>query len=242
MSATVPFQLRKNSIGGDWLANDMASALTRKHAAELVAEILPIFSPRGAVLFSEGQMATGVFLLRYGCIKESMASETGKTAIVKVAGPGEILGLSAVLTGTPHGCTVETLESTCAHYVRKGVFLQLLKTSRELSRMVAGQLIRNCEQAYAGVRRLGVSSSVRERLARLLLQWVESPLANRKPGLVDPQVRVTMTHEEIGQCVGCSRETLTRVLGELRKKKWIATTGTVWTLTNEAEIRKLAAV
>jgi CRP/FNR family transcriptional regulator, cyclic AMP receptor protein len=242
MSATVPVSVRKNSIGGDCFQNEMSSALTKEHAAELAAEILPIFSPKGAMLFSEGQTAAGIFWLRSGQAKESMASGTGKTAIVRVVGPGEILGLSALLTGTPYECTVETLEPTCAHYVRRAAFLHLLTISRELSRTVAGQLIRDCEQAYAGIRRLGVSSSVREKFARLLLQWAECPLANVNQGEAAPRIRVTMTHEEVGQCVGSSRETLTKILGEFRKKKWITTAGTIWTITNEDAIRKMAAV
>jgi CRP/FNR family transcriptional regulator len=231
-----------NAIGTDWLENDVLATLTKKQGAKLAAEILPIFSPKGGLLFSEGQTATGVFLMRSGRAKESMASGTGKTAIVRVAGPGEILGLSAVLTNSRYGCTAETLEPTCVHYVQKAAFILFLKTSYNLNRIVAGQLIQNCEQAYAGIRRLGVSSSTREKFARLLLQWAESPLVNTNQVAAGPQFRVTMTHEEVGQCVGSSRETLTRILGELRKKKWLSTTGTLWTITNEAAIRKLAAV
>jgi CRP/FNR family transcriptional regulator, cyclic AMP receptor protein len=242
MSATVPVRLQRNAIFGDWLENAKSTAVTNKDAASLADEILPIFSPKGALLFSEGQVATGVFLLRSGRAKESVSSGTGRTAIVKIVGPGEILGLSAILTGSAYGCTVETLETTYAHYIRKPAFLKLLNNSRELSRVVAGQLIRNCDQAYAGVRRLGVSISARERFARLMLQWAECPLANMSQGVAGLSVRVNMTHEEIGQCAGSSRETITRIVGELRKKNWITITGTVWTITNETEIRKLAAV
>lgn len=242
MNATVPVQTHRNRTNGSWFETGISPVLTRKHAAELAAEILPIRCPKGGLLFSEGQIANGVFLVRSGRAKESVASSTGKIAIVSVVGPGEILGLSAILTGELFGCTVETLESTCVHYVRKALFFHLLKNSSEFTQMVAAQLVRNCERANAAIRRLGVSSSVAERFARLLLQWAACPLSNTNQGAPGPRILVTMTHEEISQFIGTSRETMTRILGELRRKKWITTTGTVWTINNEIAIRKLAAV
>lgn len=242
MSATVPVQIDRYRPNTKWLETGISPALTKKHAAELAAEIIPICCPKGGLLFSEGQMAHGVFLLHSGRAKEFVASSTGKTAIVGVVGPGEILGLSAILAGGLFESTVRTLESTCVHYVRKAFFLHLVKNSSEFSQKVAAQLMRNCERANAGIRRFGVSSSVTERFARLLLEWAECPLSNTDKGATGPRILVTMTHEEISQCLGSSRESITRILGELRKKKWITTTGTVWTISNEAEIRKLAAV
>ena len=128
------------------------------------------------------------------------------------------------------------------HYVRKALFFHLLKTSSEFSHKIAAQLIRNCERANAGIRRLAVSGSAAERFARLLLEWAENPLSNTNQGATGPRILVTMTHEEISQCIGTSRETMTRILGSFRRKKWITTTGTVWTINNQVAMRKLAAV
>jgi CRP/FNR family transcriptional regulator, cyclic AMP receptor protein len=234
-------QPRGNSLDGDYFESAISAGLAKQHSAELVAGILPVFYPKGGMFFLEGQAATGIFFLRTGRAKESMVSSRGKTVIVRVAGPGVILGLSAVLTGAPHECTAETLEPTHADYVGKGPFLHSLKISRQLSQMVASQLIRVCKDAYAGTRCLGVSGSVSEKIARLLLQWAECPLANQNGDQVGVRIRVTMTQEEIGQIVGTTRESITRILGVLRKKKWITTNGSIWTLTNEDAIRRMAA-
>jgi len=242
MRATVSVQVHRNRPSGNWLQTGISPVLTRKPFAELVAGTLPIRCPKGGLLFSEGQIAKGVFLLHSGRAKESVAASTGKTAIVSIVGPGEILGLSAILTAGLFSCTVEALEPTCVYYFRKALFFQLLKNSSEFSQKVAAQLIRNCERANAGIRRLVVSRSAAERFARLLLEWAESPLSNTNQSAAGLRILVTMTHEDISQCLGSSRETMTRILGEFRKKKWITITRTVWTITNEAEIRKLAAV
>jgi CRP/FNR family cyclic AMP-dependent transcriptional regulator len=234
-------QPRGNSLDGDYFESAISAGLAKQHAAELVARILPVFYPKGGKFFLEGQAAAGIFFLRTGRAKESMVSSKGKTAIVRVVGPGVILGLSAVLTGAPHECTAETLEPAHADYVGKGPFLHSLKISRQLSQLVASQLIRVCKDAYAGIRCLGVSGSVSEKIAGLLLQWAECPLASQNGDGEGIRIRVTLTQEEIGQIVGTTRETITRILGVLRKKKWITTNGSIWTITNEDAIRRLAA-
>jgi len=242
MNSSGALQSRRNSFEGNYFESDISTRVAKQHTADLVAGNLPVFYPKGGVFFLEGQAPMGVFLLHSGWVKESMASSKGKTAIVRVVGPGVILGLSAVLTDAPHDCTAETLEPAHADYMRKSAFLHALKVSSELSRMVARQLSRDCKDAYAGIRCLGVPGSVREKLARLLLLWAENPIPNQNRDAVGVRIRVALTHEEIGQFVGTTRETMSRILAELRKKKWIVTNGNIWTITNEGAIRQLAAV
>jgi len=232
----------RNSSNADWFASDISQGLTKRDICELAAGILPIFYPKGSVLFMEGRPAPGVFLLRTGQAKESIVSSTGKTAIVRVLGRGVILGLSAVLTGAMHESTVETLEPTQVDFLWKIPFLRFLKNSPEFGQIVARQLSRDCKETYASIRRLGISESVAERLARLLLHWAEYPLTDQDRNISGIRIRVTLTHEEIGQCVGVARETTSRALGEFREKKWITVNGSVWTITNERALRHLAGL
>jgi CRP/FNR family transcriptional regulator, cyclic AMP receptor protein len=241
MHSSAALQLRRTLLDGDLVESYERAGLARREYIELAAGILPVFYPKGGMFFMEGQSATGVFLLRSGRAKESMVSNKGRTAIVRVAGPGVILGLSAVLADLPHESTAETLEPSHADFVRKGPFLHLLKTSVHLSQIVATQLSNNCKEAYAAIRCLGLSGSVPERLARLLLQWAECPLPNQN-GDRAKRFRVTLTHEEISQFVGSTRETMSRILGGFRDKKWITMNGSIWTINNESAIRRLAAV
>jgi CRP/FNR family transcriptional regulator, cyclic AMP receptor protein len=64
--------------------------------------------PADATLFVEGQHPRGVFLLCSGKVKLSTSSRDGKVLILKMAGPGEMLGLSAVISGTEYELTAET--------------------------------------------------------------------------------------------------------------------------------------
>jgi len=241
MRANGALQLRRTPPDGEWLMGDAPKELAKQDSTELEAGYLPVFFPKGGMFFLEGQSATGIFLLRDGTAKEAMVSSTGRIAIIRVVGPGVILGLAAVLTGTPHESTVETLEPCHADFLEKTMFLDLLKSSSHLGKTVAGQLNRDCKDAYASVRCLGLSGSVSGRLARLILRWAEYPMANDK-NAANIRIRVILTREEIGQSMGTTRETASRMLGEFQEKRWITIKGSVWTITDGDAIRHEAAL
>ena len=93
------------------------------------------------------------------------------------------------------------------------------------------------EIAYEVIRSIGLSHSASEKLARLLLQWSADGQA------INGQVRLklALTHEEIAQLIGTSRETVTRMLGDFRKKRILELTGSTLLIHNLAELERLAA-
>ena len=242
MHSKVALQLHSVSSPVEYLGSGLSRVLTKQESIELTAGILPVFYPTGGLFFTEGQPASGVFLLRSGKVKETVVSNKGKTAIVRVAGPGDILGLSAVLVSGVYESSAETLQPTHADFMRKAPFLRLLNTSPELAKMVATQLSRNCKEAYDSIRCFGFSASVSERVACLLLHWAELRPTNGDSNTVGIRIRVTFTHEEMAQLVGSTRETISRVLGEFRRRKWLSVKGSFWTIINEGEIRRMAAI
>jgi CRP-like cAMP-binding protein len=242
MAVNGALQFPRNSSNGKWLEGGGADELAKRDGIELEAVSLPVFFPKGGMFFLEGQSAEGVFFLRRGTAKESMVSSTGRTAIIRVVGPGAILGVAAILTGTLHDSTVETLEPCHADFLAKTQFLDLLKTSSHLGKTVASQLNRDCKDAYASVRCLGLSGSVSGRLARLILHWAEYPMANEDKNAATIRIRVILTREEIGQSMGTTRETTSRILAEFQEKRWITMKGSVWTISNEGAMRHEAAL
>jgi CRP-like cAMP-binding protein len=80
------------------------------------------------------------------------------------------------------------------------------------------------------------------RLARLILNWAEYPMANEDKNAAKIRIRVILTREEIGQSIGSTRETASRVLGEFQEKQWITMNGDVWTISNEGAMRHEAAL
>src|ERR1700740_528306 len=171
--------------------------------------------PQGAVLFVEGQSARGIYIICSGRVKLSTTSRDGKTLILRIAQPGEVLGLHATVSGRPYEFTGETLQSCQLDFVRREDFLRFLQNHGEACLNAAQHLSQNCQSAYEMIRSLGLSHSVSEKLARLVLEWA-SDGETTKDGI---RIKISLTHEEIAQLIGTSRETVTRVLSEFREKK-----------------------
>lgn len=197
--------------------------------------------PKGALLCLEGQPPRGVFVLCTGRAKLSTTSADGKSIILRIAEPGEVLGLTSVIAGTPYEATVETLEPTQANFISQKEFVHFLNQHADVGTKVAQQLTHNCKCAYDEIRALGLSTSVPQKVAKLLLKWSEHPLAlpNKKSNEI--AVRVTLTQEEIAQFAGTSRETVSRVLGDFKKKGWLRIHGATWFIANRPALEKLAA-
>lgn len=195
--------------------------------------------PKGALLLLEGQPPRGVFILCTGRAKLSTTSAEGKTLILRIAEPGEVLGLTSVIAGTPYEATAETLEPTQANFISQAEFIRFIDQHSEVGMKVAHQLTHNCKCAYDEVRSLGLSTSVPQKIAKLLMKWSEHPLSlpNRKTNEIP--IRVTLTQEEIAQFLGTSRETVSRVLGDFKKKGWLRIRGATWFLANKAALEKL---
>ena len=86
--------------------------------------------PEHAVVLVEGQSPCGIFILCQGRAKLSTTSREGKTLIVRIAEPGEILGLHAVVTGTPYELTVETMQPCQLNFVGREDMLSLPQRAR----------------------------------------------------------------------------------------------------------------
>ncbi|HYL91816.1 MAG TPA: Crp/Fnr family transcriptional regulator [Alphaproteobacteria bacterium] len=197
--------------------------------------------PKGALLCLEGQPPRGVFILCSGRAKLSTTSAEGKTIILRVAEPGEVLGLTAVVSHSPYEATAETLEPTQANFIPQADFIRFLEDNPEIGAKVTQQLTHNCKSAYEEIRSLGLSASVPEKLARLLLRWSDHPVKTAN-GTNEIMLRVTLTQEEIAQLVGTSRETVSRVLSDFKKKGWLRVRGTSWAILNKPALRKMVAL
>jgi CRP/FNR family transcriptional regulator len=199
------------------------------------------FYPKGAFLCLEGQQSRGIYLLCNGRAKISTSGEDGKTIILGIAAPGEVLGLSAVVSGKPYEVTIETVEPTQANFISSSDFLRFLSRFPEVGVRVAKQLTHTCQAAFEEIRSLGLSHSVPERLARLLLQWCEDPSFARAAPDGSSVLKITSSQEEIAQMIGTSRETVSRTIGDFKRSGMIRVKGISWTITDKAALERKAA-
>lgn len=123
--------------------------------------------PRGTVLFQEGQAARNVSLLCAGRARLSVCSESGRRLTIRIAGPGEVLGLSAVLAGSPHEMTAELLENAQVATIKRKDLLRFLHEHREACLQVVNLLSQDLHTAYDRVRSVGLGRSRRSRAPRV---------------------------------------------------------------------------
>lgn len=122
--------------------------------------------PQGTALFREGHPARGIFILCAGRAKLSVCSESGKDIILHIAGPGEVLGLSACLSSGPHEVTAEALDHAQVAVVKRKDLLCFLRDHREACFQVVHLLSQDLHIAYDRVRSIGLGRSRRSRIPR----------------------------------------------------------------------------
>jgi len=186
--------------------------------------------PKGAILFIEGQQPRGVFVLCVGKAKLSTSSHEGKTIITRIAGHGDVLGLNAVVSNRPSEVTVEMMEAGQVNFIPRDSLMQFLRDDSEVILHVAEELSRNYYVAHEEIRTLGLTSSLSERLAKLLLSWSVNPVRNDG----STQVKLRLSQQEIAESIGTSRQVLSRLFFEFKQKDVLQVKGTTLFIRNRA--------
>src|ERR1700686_1558350 len=191
--------------------------------------------PKSAMLFIEGQQPRGVFVLCAGKVKLFPSSFEGKTIITKVSEAGDVLGLNATISNRPYEVTAEIVEPGQANFIARDALLQFLREYGEVALRVAEQLSRNYYTAYEEIRTLGLTSSPSEKFAKLLLSW--SPNAGNAN---DPtHIKLTLTHGEIAEMIGTTRETVSRLFSDFKKKQLVQLKGSILIIRNKPALKKI---
>jgi CRP/FNR family transcriptional regulator len=192
--------------------------------------------PPGAVLFVEGQTPRGIFIVCSGKVTLSTTSKEGKVLILKQAAAGEVLGLSAAISGTNYEMTAETDVPCQLNYISRQNFMSLLEKESELGLRVALWLSREFQGAYRDIHDLVLSRSSSGKLARLLLSCAPRGVQQSD----EMHLRSAMTHEEMAHRIGSSRETVTRLLSDLKKKRLIRLDGSTLVIRDRTGLEALA--
>lgn len=123
------------------------------------------FYPKRSVLFAEGRPVRGIYVLCDGRAKLSICAENGKRLTLRIAGPGELLGLGAVMSNTPYEVSAEVLDDSQVVFVRRKELVKFLREHRAICMQVVCMLSQDLHGAYERVRNIG---SIRPRRPRLL--------------------------------------------------------------------------
>ncbi len=201
----------------------------------LEQEAITTTYPTGAVLFAEGQEPRGVFIVRRGRVKLSICGSDGRTLILRIVEAGCPLGVAAVVSGRQYEATAETQEPCEVSFLRQSDLLRLMRLHGELALWVTQHI----SQDYAGtcreIRDLILSDSASEKLARLLVGWLDQNTESKNPS----QVKMALTHEEIGQMIGTSRETVSRLFAGFKKQHLIQQNGCTLVIPSRVALENL---
>ena len=191
--------------------------------------------PTGAVLFAEGQSPRGVFIVRRGRVKLSICGSDGRTLILRIVDAGCPLGVAAVVSGRAYEATAETQEPCEISFLRQCDLLRLMRAHGELAVWVTQHISADYATTCREIRDLILSDSASEKLASLLVGWLDQNSTAKNPS----QMKLGLTHEEIGQMIGTSRETVSRLFAGFKKQRIIQQTGATLFIPNRVALESL---
>lgn len=192
----------------------------------MALEIAQSYSPN-VVFFAEKEAARGVYIVLDGEVRLSINSPEGKRLSLRIARKGDVLGLSSALSGGPYEMTAETLYPAKIALIERAKFLGFLSRHPEVYPIITEELGRQVAMSCEQLRTVALSATAPEKLARLLLEWSEVDSKNNTGRL-----RFSLTHEEIGEFIGASRETVTRALSNFKMRRLVAFRGSMLEIPN----------
>ena len=218
--------------------SEFFSSLSAPALADFELLLHPTSYPAGVVLFTETQPTAGVVVVVEGEVKLSINSSDGHRLSFEIAKAGEVLGLSSAISGGAYEMTAETVYPAKIAHVTRPAFLQFLARHPEAYQTVARNMVRSYNHACGQLRMVGLSAPVPERLARLLLGWSEPS----HQSAASARCRLSLTHEEIGEFIGASRETVTRTLTSFKNRRLVAQHGSTLTIPSRDALESYANV
>jgi len=188
-------------------------------------------------LFTQGENARCLYLICGGYLKLTTGQSKDRQMIVRVAGPGSMLGLYAVLTHGLYEVSAETLTTAQLRPIERDRFLTFLHNHKEAQMRAVQCICQEYRFALQDACRIALAGSVASRLGRLLCELAHQIGEQLSEGGF--RFPLLLTHEEMASMASTSRETVTRTLGQFRKKGWISIEDAMITLHQPEKLQSL---
>lgn len=205
--------------------------------ADLELATSTISLPAQASLFVQGEDARCVYLICGGYLKLTAGRAEEREMIVRVAGPGSMLGLYAVLSHGVFEVSAESLTAAQLRPVERDRFLSFLRSHKEAQLRAVQCICQEYRFALQDACRIALSETVAARLGRLLLELGQQIGEQMENGSF--HFPLLLTHEEMASMTSTTRETVTRTLGQFRKDGWISIEGALMTIHRPDHLQAL---
>ena len=212
------------------------ASLPQNVISDLDVLLAPSFQASNTILYSQNDKASGVNIVFTGRVKLTAVVATGKTALLRISHPGDLLGLNAVMAQHPYMATARVLDDCRIAFLDRQSLVDLMNRHPELAITIAERLANDCAEALTEMLFLRVTTSTLQRLAMLILRWAGGNGHRRS---VFP---IFYTQAEIGQIIGASRETVTRLMKKLERKGNISVSHSKLKILDQQSIKKIARI
>jgi CRP-like cAMP-binding protein len=194
--------------------------LAEKDLADIAGLLIDRKYPRDAVIYEDGSIGDYMYIISEGQVKVTKMSEDGREKILEILGPGDFHGEMALLDRAPRSASVKTTTPCVLLALSRQDFLGLLKQNHELTLELIRVLVRRLRETDEQIKGL-LFERVEGRARRLLARLAKEPV----PGREDRVATSPITHQQLADLVGTSRETITRVVKELKDEGWLEQEG-----------------
>lgn len=164
------------------------------------------------VIFDEAARCHSVFAICEGNAKLVTSSREGRGLLLRLAGPGEMLGLAEAVLDAPYESAAIAVEPSILAVIPRDTFLRFISSYPEACVRLTVALSEQYRLAQREEKFLGFGEPSTVRLAHRLLEWAAERGETTADGMHIP---LHMSHTELAQAIGATRETITRILGNL---------------------------
>lgn len=192
----------------------LITSLTPENHKQLFSKAHPHKIAQNIMIYAPGDDSTAIYYVVKGLVKIFDMTGDGREIIYRLCGPQSLFGLSAVFGGEVRPVFAQAQEATDVLVITRNDFEHFVQENPWFAVDVIHMLGKRLRQAHAAIAEF-VVGDVRSRIAQLILKFSESGRATDDGGV---RIEIKMTHEEIANMIGATRTTVTKVLGEWKRR------------------------
>ena len=212
MNTTIPLGIKRPT---EFIEQHPASTLFKCMERRFGSTCTQLRAKRNTVICNQGARLSFLYLIKQGEILLTRLSADGRETLISILGPGEFFGEGALLSGTPVSFNASATRPSLLLQLPDRKFKRMLDEEPQTCRALLEAIAQRCDDAWIQMEVLGCTH-VRDKVRAGLL-W----LSGRIGVETCEGVRIDLNQTQLARMVGCARETVSREVSELRRRRTI---------------------
>lgn len=186
---------------------------------------------KNSIIFSAGDKALALFLLRKGSVKLIKSTNSGKEQLLRIVKPNEQFAEAAMFSGKDYPVTAITETKSTLYSFNKNNLLELIKTYPKIALNMMGamaDLLRHLNTLTSDLK----LQSIETRLAKFLMDKYQV--------CTSKAFAIGCKKQDLAFRLGVTKETLSRTLGKFRKDNIIEVNGNYIQIRDLRKLKKLS--